>query len=196
MPETSTVRVVTEEGGDSHKLQFFLPGVPAHVVQRGNNPQAVFYDQAGYRAYLGWLEEGARRYGCAVHASVLLTNHVHLLGTPQERESISRLLQYAGRRYVPCINHTYGRSGTLWEGRFKASIVDASEYLLACYRYIELNPVRAGMVAAPKGYRWSSYRANAQGAADPVVSPHEMYLGLGADEQAHQILFLFFCFFR
>jgi putative transposase len=120
---------------------------------------------------------------------VLTTNQGHLLATPQERESISRLLQYVGRRYVSYINHTYGRSGTLWEGRFKASIVDASEYLMACYRYIELNPVRAGMVAAPKGYRWPSYRANAQGAADPVVSPHEMCLGLGADERARQVAY-------
>jgi putative transposase len=144
------------------KPRFFLPGVSAHVVQRGNNRQAVFYDDADYLTYLDWLEEGAKRYGCVIHAYVMMTNHVHLLATPQEKESISRLLQHVGRRYVPYINHTYGRSGTLWEGRFKASIVHASEYLLACYRYIELNPVRAGMVKTPRGYRWSSYRANAQ----------------------------------
>jgi putative transposase len=164
------------------KRRFFMPGVPAHVVQRGNNRQAVFYEDPDYRVYLEWLEEGAKRYGCAVHGYVLMTNHVHLLATPQESDSISRMLQYVGRRYVPYVNHTYGRSGTLWEGRFKASPVDASEYLLACYRYIEMNPVRAGMVETPRGYRWSSYRANAQGTADPVVSPHDMYLGLGTDE--------------
>ena len=101
------------------KPRFFLPGVPAHVVQRGNNRQAVFYDEADYRAYVGWLEEGRTRYGCAIHAYVLMTNHVHLLATPLERDSISRLLQYVGRRYVPYVNQTYGRSGTLWEGRFK-----------------------------------------------------------------------------
>jgi len=130
------------------KPRFFLPDIPAHLVQRGNNRQAVFYDEADYRAYLEWLVEGAKRYGCAIHAYVLMTNHVHLLAAPMERESLSGLLQYVGRRYVPYINHTNGRSGTLWEGRFKASIVDVSEYLLACYRYIELNPVRAGMVGA------------------------------------------------
>ena len=168
------------------KPRFFLPGVPAHVVQRGNNRQAVFYDEADYRAYLEWLAEGAKRHGCAIHAYVLMTNHVHLLATPLEGVSLSRLLQYVGRRYVPYINHSYGRSGTLWEGRFKASIVNASEYLLACYRYIELNPVRAGMVVAPEQYAWSSYRANAEGVADTVVSPHEMYLGLGADEESRR----------
>jgi len=98
-------------------------------------------------------------------------------------------LQYEGRRYLPYINHTYGRNGTLWEGRFKAGIVDVSEYLLACYRYIELNPVRAGMVGEPEQYPWSSHRANAQGVGDPVVSPHEMYLGLGADDQARQVAY-------
>ncbi len=156
------------------KQRFFLAGVPAHLVQRGNNRQAVFYDDSDYRAYLGWLVEGAQRYGCAIHAYVLMTNHVHLLLTPRDRDSISRLLQYVGRRYVAYVNHRYGRTGTLWEGRFKASVIDASEYLLRCYRYIELNPVRAGMVDSPRGYRWSSYRANAQGAADPAVSPHEV----------------------
>jgi len=168
------------------KQRFFLPGVPAHLVQRGNNRQAVFYDDSDYRAYLGWLVEGAQRYGCAIHAYVLMTNHVHLLLTPRDRDSISRVLQYVGRRYVPYVNHRYGRTGTLWEGRFKASVIDASEYLLRCYRYIELNPVRAGMVDSPRGYRWSSHRANAQGAADPAVSPHEVYLGLGKDAQTRR----------
>ncbi len=115
------------------KQRFFLPGVPAHLVQRGNNRQAVFYDDSDYRAYLGWLVEGAQRYGCAIHAYVLMTNHVHLLLTPRDRDSISRVLQYVGRRYVPYVNHRYGRTGTLWEGRFKASVIDASEYLLRCY---------------------------------------------------------------
>jgi putative transposase len=177
---------VTDGTKVPRKPRFFLPDVPAHVVQRGNNRQPVFYEESDYRAYREWLVEGAQRYGCAVHAYVLMTNHVHLLLTPQERDSASRLLQYVGRRYVPYVNHKYGRTGTLWEGRFKASIVDASQYLLSCYRYIELNPVRAGMVDAPSGYRWSSYRANAQGVGDPVVSPHHMYLGLGEDDQTRR----------
>ncbi len=122
------------EVGTPRKPRFFLVGIPAHVVQRGNNRQPVFYDKADYQAYLGWLREGGQRYGCVIHAYVLMTNHVHLLVMPQAKDSISRLLQYVGRRYVPYVNHTYGRSGTLWEGRFKASSVDAPEYLLACYR--------------------------------------------------------------
>ncbi len=177
---------VTEGATMPRKQRFFLPGVPAHLVQRGNNRQAVFYDDSDYRAYLGWLVEGAQRYGGAIHAYVLMTNHVRLLLTPRDRDSISRLLQYVGRRYVAYVNHRYGRTGTLWEGRFKASVIDASEYLLRCYRYIELNPVRAGMVDAVRGYRWSSNRANAQEAADPAVSAHEVYLGLGKDAQTRR----------
>jgi putative transposase len=105
-----------------------------------------------------------------------------MLMTPRERESISQMLQYVGRRYVPYINHTYHRTGTLWEGRFKASLIDGPGYLLACYRYIELNPVRAEMVESPEQYRWSSYRWNALGEADPVVQPHDLYLELSKDD--------------
>jgi len=138
------------------KPRFYLPDVPAHVIQRGNNRQAVFFSDDDYRAYLGWLKEGAVRRGCAIHAYVLMTNHVHLLVTPEARESISRTIQYVGRRYVTYVNHQYGRSGTLWEGRHKGSTISSDAYLLACSRYIELNPVRAGMVEAPGDYLWSS----------------------------------------
>ena len=119
------------------KPRFFLPEVPVHIVQRGNNRQAVFFDDSDYRAYLNWLREAASRYGCDVHAYVLMTNYVHLLLTPRERESVSRVLQNVGRRYVPYINHTYSRTGTLWEGRFKASLVQEQGYVMACYRYID-----------------------------------------------------------
>ena len=161
------------------KPRFYLAGVPAHVVQRGNNRQAVWFEEGDYTAYLGWLREGAERYGCAIHAYVLMTNHVHLLVTPETRESISRMMQYLGRRYVMYINQTYGRSGTLWEGRHKGSVVSEDEYLLRCYRYIELNPVRAGMVKNPGRYPWSSYRANAGVKKDKLITPHELYLALG-----------------
>ena len=154
------------------KPRFHLPGVPVHVVQRGNNRQAVFYDEQDYRAYLKWLEEGAERYGCAIHAYVLMTNHVHLLVSPAHGESLGRLMQYLGRYYVLYINHHYGRSGTLWEGRYKASLIQAQDYLLACYRYIELNPVRAGMAKGPGQYRWSSYGYNALGREDRLLTPH------------------------
>ena len=111
------------------KQRFFIPEVPVHIVQRGNNRQPIFFDDGDYWAYLNWLKEGASRYGCDVHTYVLMTNHVHVLLTPRERESVSRAMQYVGRRYVPYINHRYGRTGTLWEGRFKASLVQDQGYV-------------------------------------------------------------------
>jgi putative transposase len=168
------------------KRRFFLPGVPVHVVQRGNNRQAVFFDDNDYRVYLDWLSEAAGEHGCAIHAYVLMTNHVHLLLTPGDAGALSAALQALGRRFVPYINHNYGRSGTLWEGRFKANIVQEEAYLLTCYRYIELNPVRAGMVRAPQGYPWSSYRANALGEASSLLTPHEIYRALGATARERQ----------
>ncbi len=168
------------------KPRFFLPGVPVHAVQRGNNHQAVFFDDSDCQAYLNWLGEGASRYGCDIHAYVLMTNHVHLLVTPSERESVSRLMQYVGRYYVTYINHEYGRSGTLWEGRYKASLVQEETYLLACYRYIELNPVRAGMVKGPGRYRWSSYGRNALGRADNLITAHGQYRALGRSQATRQ----------
>jgi putative transposase len=127
------------------KGRFFLAGVPVHVVRRGN---------CDYRVYLDWLGRAAGEHGCAIHAYALMTNHVHVLMTPREGEAISATLQALGRGFVPYINHRYGRSGTLWEGRFKASpVLQQERYLLACYRYIELNPVRARRVDRPEDYR-------------------------------------------
>src|SRR5690348_7286923 len=154
------------------KPRFQVPGVPAHVVQRGNNRQAIFFESSDYAAYLNWLREGLKRYGCELHAYALMTNHVHLLMTPDSRDAISRTMQYVGRHFVPYINFSYGRTGTLWEGRYKASLVQEEHYLLLCMRYIEMNPVRAGMVKSPSHYRWSSYRSNAQGQEDPLVTAH------------------------
>ena len=168
------------------KPRLKLAGMPVHVVQRGNNRQAVFYDEQDHRAYLRWLKEGAERYGCAIHAYVLMTNHVHLLLTPEREGAIGRLLQYLGRYYVLYINHRYGRSGTLWEGRYKASLIQEEDYLLACYRYIELNPVRAGMADGPGAYPWSSYHRNALGQPDPVIVSHRRYRGLGQSELQRQ----------
>jgi len=162
------------------KPRFFLPGVPAHIVQRGNNRQPIFFDESDYGAYLNWLKQAMDRYDCELHAYVLMTNHVHLLMSPHETESISRALQYLGRRYVPYINHQYGRTGTLWEGRFKASLVQEEHYVMACYRYIELNPVRAGMTALPEQYRWSSHRMNAFGENDGLITPQAQYQALAA----------------
>ncbi|MDH3380271.1 MAG: transposase, partial [Gammaproteobacteria bacterium] len=159
-----------------------IPGIPQHVVQRGNNRQKVFYAPEHRKAYLKWLAEGAKRYGLAIHAYCLMTNHVHLLVTPERKGSIGRTFQHLGRHYVGYINCRQGRTGTLWEGRYKASVIDSESYLLSCYRYIELNPVRAEMVAHPRDYPWSSYRANAEGEGEHVIVPHPLYLGLGATD--------------
>ncbi len=163
------------------KPRFYLPGIPAHVVQRGNSRQAVFYCDEDYSRYLEWLREGINRYGCRLHAYVLMTNHVHLLVTPLSREAISRVIQYVGRNYVTYVNRCYGKSGTLWEGRHKGCLVSDEGYLLACMRYIELNPVRAGMVDHPGDYRWSSYRCNASDAMSELLTRHRCYQELGQD---------------
>ena len=164
------------------KPRMYLAGVPVHVVQRGNNRDACFFSEGDYLAYKGWLGDACQRYGVAVHAYVLMTNHVHLLMTPADTRGISSVMQSLGRRYVQYINSTYQRSGTLWESRHKASLVDAEQYLLSCYRYIEMNPVRAGMVAHPSEYRWSSYHCNANGEPEKLVTPHERLLALGEGE--------------
>lgn len=166
------------------KPRFYLPGVPAHLVQRGNNRQAVFFSDEDYQAYLGWLQEGSSLYGCAIHAYVLMTNHVHLLVTPDSADAISRLIQYVGRKYVSYVNHIYDRSGTLWEGRHKGSVIEDGSYLLACMRYIELNPVRAGMTETPGEYRWSSYRENAFGEKSGLLTRHTLYRKLGNHDEA------------
>jgi len=175
------------------KPRFYLPGVPAHIVQRGNCRQATFFANEDYLAYLGWLWEGARLHGCAIHAYALMTNHVHILVTPQTADSISKLIQFVGRHYVTYVNHCYAKSGTLWEGRHKGCVISSDDYLLACMRYIELNPVRAGMVAAPGDYRWSSHRANALGDPGDGLMPHLLYRALGqtAQDRAHAYRELF-----
>jgi putative transposase len=127
------------------------------------------------------FEEAARNHGCDIYAYVFMTNHVHLLVTPQTEGGIGKMMQSVGRRYVQYFNYTYHRTGTLWEGRYRATLVDAQRYLLTCYRYIELNPVRAAMVRHPGEYRWSSYRAHAEGRDDPLVTEHWIYQALGRD---------------
>jgi putative transposase len=163
-----------------------LPGVPQHVIQRGNNRQPCFLADEDYTAYRQDLRDAAKHDHCAIHAYVLMTNHVHLLVTGAEPGSASRMMQRLGRRYVACFNARYRRTGTLWEGRFKASLVDTCRYLLTCYRYIELNPVRAAMVADPADYRWSSFHCNAHGQPDPLITPHAAYLSLAATPGARQ----------
>lgn len=168
------------------KPRFYLPHVPVHIVQRGHSREPVFFEDSDYRAYLDWLEEAGERHECAIHAYVLMTNHIHILATPKHKDSISLLMQFIGRRYVPYINHSYGTSGSLWESRYKSSLIQDDPYLLTCMRYIELNPVRADMVNTPSQYRWSSYRANGQGKPDTVLTPHPLYQQLGRTPQARR----------
>ena len=155
------------------------PGLPQHVIQRGNNRAACFFADEDYYSYLHWLKQAAAKYRVAVHAYVLMTNHVHLLATPGAPGALAALMQSLGRRYVRYVNFTYQRSGTLWEGRYKAGLVDDEAYLLRVYRYIELNPVRAGMAAHPRDYRWSSYAHNAGEKANDWLVPHPLYQALG-----------------
>lgn len=168
------------------KPRFVLPGEPQHVIIRGINREPIFYDDADYRYYLSKLKEAIRKHNCNLHAYVLMTNHVHLLLTPETEQGISKTIQMLGRYYVQYFNYTYGRTGTLWEGRYKSTLIDTEQYLLTCYRYIELNPVRAQMVDHPSDYPWSSYRSNATGQANPLIKTHYKYDELGRTGDARQ----------
>lgn len=170
----------------ARRPRFAIAGVPLHVIQRGNNRNACFFDASDYRFYLECLAEAAEKYGCHIHAYVLMTNHVHILVTPNEDYAVSQMMQSVGRRYVGYVNRSYRRTGTLWEGRFKAALVDSERYLLVCSRYIELNPVRAKMVEGPGDYCWSSYRCNAHGVQDACITPHRLYEALGHDGETRQ----------
>jgi putative transposase len=173
--------------------RFFVPGVPLHIIQRGNNRQKLFSQITDYNVYLDWLKEAAHIHECAIHAYVLMTNHVHLLVTPTHEESLPKTFQSLGRRYVQYFNATYERTGTLWEGRYRATLIESETYLLTCYRYIELNPVRAEIVRHPRDYRWSSYSYHADGQSNPLLTPHALYQRLGntatARQQAYRALF-------
>lgn len=160
-----------------------LDGLPLHIVQRGHNREPCFFADEDYEIYLHWLEEALRDTECALHAYALMTNHVHLLLTPKEAAVVPNLLISLGRHYVQYINRSYRRTGTLWDSRYKSSLVQADGYLLACQRYIELNPLRAGMVVDPAHYRWTSYRANALGQPDGRLTPHPLYLALGTSAE-------------
>lgn len=161
-----------------------LSGIPWHIIQRGNNRAACFYAEEDYRRYLDELAAQTRRFGCAIHAYVLMTNHVHLLLTPSHVNSAGLMMKHLGQRYVQYVNRTYRRSGTLWEGRFRSCLTQTEDYVLACYRYIELNPVRAAMVRHPGDYRWTSFQANGNGSKDTLITPHDQYLRLGRTETA------------
>lgn len=156
-----------------------LAGLPHHVIQRGNNRQAIFMDAEDQVKYLQCLRDAALEQGLAIHAYVLMPNHVHLLATPEREDTLARLMQSLGRRYVRWFNDRHGRTGTLWEGRFRSSVVEAERYFLACSRYIELNPVRAGLAADPLAFPWSSYAHHVGRRVDPLVADHSIYWELG-----------------
>ena len=168
------------------RARIHLDGIPLHVVQRGHNRESCFFAEEDYSSYLHWLSEALTETECALHAYVLMTNHVHLLITPKKAAAVPRLLMSLSRRYVQYINRTYKRTGTLWDSRYKSSVVQADNYLLTCQRYIELNPVRAAMVEDPAHYRWTSYRANALGQPDARLTPHAVYLALGRGDKERQ----------
>jgi len=156
-----------------------LPGYPHHVIQRGNNRQAIFATPADYRLLLDLLEENAKKFGVAVHAYVLMSNHFHLLATPQTAEGLPKMMQAVGRSYVRYFNDTQKRSGTLWEGRYKSTLIQTDRYLLACMVYIDLNPVRAGLVSQPQDYPWSSHLHYRGVRSDRLITPHTLYWELG-----------------
>jgi len=168
------------------KPRFNLSGIPQHVIQRGNNRNPCFFAEEDYSRYIDDLQKVAEKHCCRVHAYILMTNHVHLLVTPMVEYGISQMMQSLGRRYVYYINKLYKRTGTLWEGRYKSSLVDSDRYLLTCMRYIELNPIRANMVGHPGEYKWSSYHANAQGKTDSLIESHPIYNQLGSSVEIRQ----------
>ena len=168
------------------RSRHFIPGTPLHLIQRGNNRHACYFREADYSIYLAKLLELSLKFHVSIHSYVLMTNHVHLLLTPSTPTGVSQLLQSLGSYYVRYINSTYNRTGTLWEGRFKSSLVNSDEYLFTVSRYIEMNPVRANMVDHPAEYPWSSYRFNALGKANKLITPHTLYLSLGKTNQNRQ----------
>ena len=161
------------------KPRLVIPSYPHHVIQRGNNRQAVFFSEDDYRYYLNCLYKAKLKGSSKIYAYVLMTNHVHLLVEPASLVGLGEFMQSVGRRYVRYINDTYQRSGTLWEGRYKSAIVSRDEYLMMCGRYIEMNPVRAGIVQVVGEYEWSSYRFRAMGQSDRLLDEDPWIVGLG-----------------
>ena len=170
-----------------------LAGVPEHIIQRGNNRQVCFACDDDFAAYASWLQEYSEKFQVQLHAWVFMTNHVHLLCTASDSSGISLMMQSLGRQYVRYFNRRYNRSGTLWEGRFKSCLVQSEHYVMAVYRYIELNPVRADMVSSPDGYHWSSYASNALGRHSALCQPHSCYQALADTATARQACYRELC---
>ena len=156
-----------------------VPDYPHHIIQRGNNRQAIFVATENYEDLLSLLGENAQKFGVAIHAYVLMTNHFHVLATPQTAQGLPRMMQAVGRRYVRHFNDSQGRTGTLWEGRYRSTLIQTDRYLLACMAYIDLNPVRAGLVMEPREYPWSSHSHYIGLRTDKLITPHPLYWELG-----------------
>lgn len=165
-------------------LRLVLPGVAVHVIQRGHDRKACFRGDNDRLVYLAHLQHLSAKYECAVHAYCLMTNHVHLLLTPESEGALPGLMRDLGQRYVQYFNRRHERTGTLWEGRYRSCLVESARYVLACYRYVELNPVRAGMVNDPSSYLWSSYAVNSGMRNDPFIAPHPAFHALAEDKLA------------
>ncbi len=165
------------------RTRLYLPDHPYHIVQRGNNCDACFVEPENYKFYLELWKECSVLYGVKVHTYCLMTNHIHFLVTPEQSDSISRATRVIGSRYAYYFNKLYRRTGTVWEGRHKSSLVQCDRYFLTCSRYIELNPVVARMVQKPEQYKWSSYLVNAWG-GESILELHDEYLKLGGDSNA------------
>jgi len=170
-----------------------IPDIAVHIVQRGHDRAACFFDEADCRAYLEALREYAGEFRCSVHAYCLMTNHVHLLLTPRQPTGCAQLMKHLAQRYSKRMNARHGRTGTFWEGRFHSGLVPTDHYALACYRYIDLNPVRAGLAPHPSEYRWSSYRANTYTRLDDLLNPHPAYVALAADAPQRATAYAMLC---
>jgi putative transposase len=156
-----------------------VPDQPHHVIQRGLDHRQIFQDAADHEFFLKWLREAAKMFKVAIHAYVLMPDHVHLLVSPADETGLARMMQWIGRQYVPYFNRKYNREGTLWKGRYRATVIDPESYFMTCCRYIELNPVRCEMVAEPADHQWSSYLHHIGAKQDPVVTDHAKYWALG-----------------
>jgi putative transposase len=174
-------------------LRVFLPDISMHVIQRGNNRVAIFRDSADYEVFLTLLKRATERYRVALHAYVLMTNHVHLIATPAGSESLPRTMQSLGVQYVRFYNDKYNRIGTLWNSRYRGIHIENETYWLTCLRYVEQNPVRAGMVRTPADYRWSSYGAHAFGNWPTWLSPHPAYKSLGPTNKTRELAYRAIC---
>jgi putative transposase len=170
--------------------RFLITGVPVHIVQRGRSKNSVFHQPDDFKMYRWALGKAIEKTGCCLHAYVLMDNHIHLLITPAEDGSLARFMQVVGVRYVPYYHSTYGTSGSIWEGRYKSSLVLDSSYFISVMRYIEMNPLRAGMVENAGDYRWSSYMGNIGKWDDRLIYQHELFKALGKNDQERQMEYI------